>query len=106
MKEYKIEVETENIRLDKAIAMLDSELSRSMIQKMLDDNKIFVNGKEEKASYKTKINDKIQVEDIIAKDIKLKAQDIPINVVYEDSDIIVVNKPSGLLTIATTKEVI
>lgn len=97
MKEYKIEVETENIRLDKAIAMLDTELSRSMIQKMLDDNKIFVNGKEEKASYKTKINDRIQVEEVIAKDIELKAQDIPIDVVYEDVDIIVVNKPKGMV---------
>ena len=97
MKEYKIEVETENIRLDKAIAMLDSELSRSMIQKMLDDNKILVNGKEEKASYKTKVNDKIQVEEVIAKDIELKAQDIPIDIVYEDANIIVVNKPKGMV---------
>lgn len=97
MKEYKIEVETENIRLDKAIAMLDTELSRSMIQKMLDDNKILVNKKVEKASYKTKVNDKIQVEDIIAKDIELKAQDIPIDIVYEDADIIVVNKPKGMV---------
>ena len=97
MKEYIIDSETENIRLDKAIAKLDTELSRSMIQKMLDDNKILVNEKSEKASYKTKINDKIQVEDIIAKEIELKAQDIPIDVVYEDSDIIVVNKPKGMV---------
>ena len=97
MKEYKIEVETENIRLDKAIAMLDTELSRSMIQKMLDDNKILVNEKVEKASYKTKINDRIQVEELIAKDIELKAQDIPIEVIYEDEDIIVVNKPKGMV---------
>lgn len=97
LKEYIINSETENIRLDKAIAMLDTELSRSMIQKMLDDNKIFVNKKVEKASYKTKLNDLIQVEEVTPKDIELKAQDIPINIVYEDTDIIVVNKPKGMV---------
>ena len=97
MKEYVINLDTENVRLDKVITMLDSELSRSMIQKMLDDQKILVNGKKEKASYKTKLNDKIQVEKVIAKEIELKAQDIPIEIIYEDSDIIVVNKPKGMV---------
>ena len=97
MKEYIINSETENIRLDKAIALLDIELSRSMIQKMLDDNKIFVNEKIEKASYKTKLNDIIQVEEVIPKDIEIKAQEVPIDIVYEDADIIVVNKPKGMV---------
>ena len=97
MKEYIIEIDTQNIRLDKVIAILDEELSRSMIQKMLDDGKILVNGKKEKASYKTKICDKILVEEVIAKEIELKAQDIPIEIIYEDSDIIVVNKPKGMV---------
>lgn len=97
MKEYIINSETENTRLDKVIAILDQDLSRSMIQKMLDEGKILVNGKEEKASYKTKLNDKISVEEVIAKEIELKAQDIPIEVIYEDSDIIVVNKPKGMV---------
>ena len=97
MKEYIINSETQNIRLDKVIAILDSNLSRSMIQKMLDDGKILVNEKIEKASYKTKLNDKILVEEVIAKEIELKAQDIPIEIIYEDSDIIVVNKPKGMV---------
>ncbi len=97
MKEYKIENETENIRLDKAIALLDKNLSRSMIQKMLDDKKILVNGKIEKASYKTKLGDMVQVEEIIPKEIELKAQDIPVEIIYEDADIIVVNKPKGMV---------
>lgn len=97
MKEYIINSRTENIRLDKAIAMLDTELSRSMIQKMLDDNKILVNKKIEKPSYKTKMNDIIQLEEMVPKEIELKAQDIPIDIVYEDSDIIVVNKPKGMV---------
>lgn len=97
MKEYIINSETENERLDKVIAILDQELSRSMIQKMLDEGKILVNGKQEKASYKTKLDDTILVEEVIAKEIELKAQDIPIEVIYEDSDIIVVNKPKGMV---------
>ena len=97
MKEYIIKSDTQNIRLDKVIAILDVELSRSMIQKMLDEGKILVNGKKEKASYKTKLNDKISVEEVISKEIELKAQDIPIEIIYEDSDIIVVNKPKGMV---------
>ena len=97
MKEYIINSDTENIRLDKVITLLDQELSRSMIQKMLEDGKILVNEKSEKASYKTKLNDKILIEEVIAKEIELKAQDIPIEIIYEDSDIIVVNKPKGMV---------
>ena len=97
MKEYIINLETQNIRLDKVITILDQELSRSMIQKMLDDGKILVNGEKEKPSYKTKLNDKIFVEEVIAKEIELKAQDIPVEIIYEDSDIVVVNKPKGMV---------
>lgn len=97
MKEYIINLDTQNIRLDKVITILNSELSRSMIQKMLEDGNILVNGKIEKASYKTKLNDKIQVEEVVAKEIELKAQDIPVDIIYEDTDIIVVNKPKGMV---------
>ena len=64
---------------------------------MLEDQQILVNGKKEKASYKTKLNDMIQIEEIEPKEIKLKAQDIPLDIIYEDKDIIVVNKPKGLV---------
>ena len=97
MREYIINSDTQNIRLDKAITILNPELSRSMIQKMLEDECVLVNGKKEKASYKTKLNDKIEVEEVIAKEIELKAQDIPVDVIYEDSDIIVVNKTKGMV---------
>ena len=97
MKEYIINIDTENIRLDKVITILDQDLSRSMIQKKLDEGKVLVNERKEKASYKTKLNDKISVEEVIAKEVELKAQDIPIDIIYEDSDIIVVNKPKGMV---------
>lgn len=97
MKKYIINEETKNIRLDKAVALLNQEISRSMIQKLLEENEIRVNGQIEKASYQTKIGDEIEVEEIIPKEIELKAQDIPVDVIYEDSDIIVVNKPKGMV---------
>ena len=96
-KQYKIDEELNNIRLDKAVAILDEDLSRAMIQKLLEQEKISVNEKIQKASYKTKTGDIIEVQKIIPKEIELKAQDIPIEVIYEDSDIIVVNKPKGMV---------
>ena len=97
MKEYKIDSSEVNIRLDKVVTILNKDLSRSMIQKLLEDGKILVNSKIEKPSYKTKLNDIIQIEEIMPKEIKLKAQDIPIEIIYEDNDIIVVNKPKGMV---------
>lgn len=92
-----ITVEEEKIRLDSYIAKQDTSLSRSMIQKLLEDDKITVNGKKEKASYKVQQGDKIQIEMEPPKEIKLEAQEIPLEVVYEDSDIVVVNKQKGLV---------
>ena len=97
MKQYKINEETKNIRLDKILSRLDDDLSRTMIQRLLEDKKILVNGKVEKASYKTKVGDILEVEEIEAKEIELKAQDIPLDVIYEDDDIIVMNKAKGMV---------
>lgn len=97
MKEYNINEELQNIRLDKAVAMLNHDISRSMIQKMLEEEKIRVNGTVEKPSYKTKLGDCIQVEEVVPKEVELKAQDIPLEIVYEDDDIIVVNKEKGMV---------
>lgn len=74
-----------------------SEYSRAMIQKMVENNSIIVNGKKVKASYKIQENDEITLEEQKPKEISLEAQNIPIDVLYEDSDIIVVNKPKGMV---------
>lgn len=87
----------DKIRLDSYIAKKDESLSRSMIQKLLEENKIIVNGKAVKASYKVQEGDKIQIEIEPPKEVKLEAQNIPIDIIYEDEDIIVVNKPKGLV---------
>lgn len=74
-----------------------SEYSRAMIQKMMDNGNILVNGKKAKVSYKVQADDEITIKEQAAKEISLEAQDIPIEVLYEDNDIIVVNKPKGMV---------
>lgn len=71
--------------------------SRANIQRLIEDEKILVNGRKVKVSYKIQKNDKISIEEEKPKDISLKAQDIPLEVLYEDNDIIVVNKPKGMV---------
>ena len=84
-------------RLDKALALLDQELSRSYIAKLLKDGKILVNGNFEKASFKVKENDEIFIEEIQDVKADIKEENIPLDVVYEDDDILVINKPQGMV---------
>ena len=65
-------------------------MSRTTAQRLIEEEKILVNGKSRKASYKPEEGDVISIEIPEAKDVELKAQDIPVPVVYEDNDIIVV----------------
>lgn len=97
IRKIKVDKLDEKIRLDAYIASEDLDLSRSMIQKLLEDGKITVNGKMEKASYKVQINDEIQVMIEEPKEIKLEAQELPLDIIYEDNDILVVNKDKGLV---------
>ncbi len=84
-------------RLDKAVAMLNSDLSRSFITKLIDEGKITINGKVEKPSFKVKENDEIIIEEIVDTKSDIKEEDIPLDVVYEDDDILVINKPQGMV---------
>ena len=69
------------------------EITRTTAQRLIEDGNILVNGKKQKSSYKVSIGDIITIEEVEAKPIELRAQDIPIEIIYEDNDIIVVNKP-------------
>ena len=91
-KEYKISEEYVGLRLDKAISMKDESLSRVAVQRMIDEENILVNGKQAKISYKLKLNDIVTIIKEEPKEVELKAEDIPLDVVYEDNDILVVNK--------------
>lgn len=97
IKSYNITEENVNQRLDMYIASLDLELSRSLVKKKIEAEEILVNGKKNKTSYKTRLGDKIDIILTKAKETSIIAQNIPINVIYEDKDILVVNKQKGMV---------
>ena len=93
----KIVVDEENVRLDAYIAKKEEKLSRTMIQKLIEDGDVLVNGDVKKISYKVQAGDIIEVNISEPKETGIKAQAIPLEIVYEDNDIIVVNKPKGMV---------
>lgn len=97
MKTYIVDEEKAGIRIDKAIGLIEDTLSRVAIQRLLDEGNILVNGKITKASYKTKLGDEIIIQKEEPRKVDIIAQDIPIEILYEDEDIIVVNKPKGIV---------
>ena len=98
MKNYIVNEEENGKRLDVYIASKDEETTRSSAQRQIEQGNVVVNGKKiTKVSYKVSEGDKIELEEQEPVEIELKAQDIPIDIVYEDKDIIVVNKPKGMV---------
>ena len=85
-----------NVRID---AYLSSELnySRSKIVKMISDGVILVNGKNIKNSYSLKKNDVITIGEYVEEEMNIEPENISLDIVYEDSDVIVVNKPNGMV---------
>ena len=87
----------ENIRIDKYLSELDSiDLTRAKIQKLIKTGNITVNDKEVKESYKINLDDNIEI-NVVKEETKLEGEDIKLDVVYEDDDILVINKPSGMV---------
>lgn len=97
MKQYTITENEDSYRLDKIIALLNNTISRTCVKRLIEENKLTVNGKKEKPSYEVKIGDKIQIEEDSPKESHIIAQNIDIEVLYEDNDILVVNKPKGMV---------
>ena len=93
----KIIADLSNVRLDAYISSKETRLSRTNIQRLIEEGNILVNGQKKKLSYKVQIGDSIEINIPEAKETHLKAQNIPVEVVYEDNDIIVVNKPKGMV---------
>ena len=92
----KIVVDIENMRLDTYIAS-KYDISRTMVQKLIEEGNVLVNEKEKKISYKVQIGDNIKINIPKPQETNIKPENIPIDIVYEDNDIIVVNKPKGMV---------
>jgi len=90
-------VEESGKRLDAYITSIDSEITRTAAQRLIEQGNILVNGEKKKTAYKVSNGDIVTIEKEKPKEIELKAQNIPIDIVYEDDDIIVVNKPKGMV---------
>lgn len=88
---------TENMRCDKFIAENVENVSRSYIKKLFDEEKVFVNGKAKSASYKLKAGDEISFTLPETEEIDAKPEDIPIEIVYEDDSLLVINKERGMV---------
>jgi len=84
-------------RLDAYVSSQIEEITRTSAQRLIEQGNILVNGKKQKVSYKVSAGDVITIEEEQPQEIELKAQDIPIQIIYEDDDIIVVNKPKGMV---------
>ena len=97
MKTYKIKEEDKNIRLDKIISNIEKDISRTSIQRMIENEYILVNGKKARTSYKVAVDDVITIEKEEPVEINILPEKIPLDVIYEDDDILIVNKPKGMV---------
>ncbi|MBZ4646562.1 MAG: pseudouridine synthase [Clostridia bacterium] len=89
--------EDNNIRIDKYLSDKIKDLSRSYAQKIINDGLVQVNNKAVKQNYKVKANDMVHVEIPEPEKLEIKAEDIELDIVYEDADLLVVNKPQGMV---------
>ena len=94
---YIITENDKNKRLDMYIASLNLDISRSLAQKKIQNEEVLVNGQKAKESYKLKENDIVEIFILEPKETELKAEDIPLNIIYEDNDIVVINKEKGMV---------
>lgn len=95
--EYLVLETDSNVRIDKFIPQVETELSRSTVKKLIEGGHVLVNGESVKASYKIKPNDLIEIDKIDVFDWEITPTKMDLNIVYEDNDVLVVNKPSGLV---------
>ena len=93
---FEIEVTENEKRIDSYLAE-ELDLSRSKVQKLVKQGLVTVNGRVVANNYNVKLGDIILVDDDLNYDITIEAEDIPIDIVYEDDDLLVINKPSGMV---------
>jgi len=97
MENYIIDESFSLERIDKVIQKIDPDKSRSTIKKMIEEGFIKVNDEVVKSNYKVRYEDVITIEEFILDTHEILAEDIPLDIVYEDNDVVVINKPSGMV---------
>ncbi len=101
----KIRCNESSIRLDVFLSGKFSDCTRSYIKTLIDNNRVLVNDKQVKAGYKLRLDDMVTIDFPPVEVISTEAQDIPINIIYQDKDLLVINKQAGLVVhpCSTTK---
>ena len=94
---YKISEQQKGERIDKALATLEADWSRSQIQIWLKDGAVLVNGETVKTNYKVKPDDVVTVSVPDAEPLDIEAENLNLEIIYEDEDVLVVNKPRGMV---------
>ncbi|MFR7358930.1 MAG: RluA family pseudouridine synthase [Dorea longicatena] len=97
MKEFSIDHETEGQRIDRYLSDTLEDRSRSYIQKIIKDGHVTVNQKPVKANYRLSFGDRVEVTLPEAKEPDIEPENIPLDILYEDQDIIMVNKPKQMV---------
>ena len=97
MKQIIVNDEFDSLRLDKALSLILSELSRSKIQHFIEDGLVLINQKIAKSSYKLVEGDEISILDFPNEEYHLEAENIPLDIVFEDEDLLVINKAKGMV---------
>ena len=95
--EFTVDGETEGIRIDKWLCGQDCGISRSMLQKLLGEGKVAVNGKSAVKSYSVRCGDEIVIEVPEPTELDVVPENIPVEIVYQDEHLLVVNKPKGMV---------
>ncbi len=96
-QEYRVNIEEQLVRLDKYLCDKNQEISRSRVQSLIEEGHVFVNGKSSKCNYKVKANDLIVIEATEDEVMEAKPEKMDLDIVYEDHDVIVINKPKGIV---------
>ena len=94
---FQVTAEYEEERIDKYISLLIDSLSRSFIQKLLRDGQVLVNGKPVKQNYRLNEGDEVSFFLPEAVEPDILPENIPLDILYEDEDVLVVNKPKGMV---------
>ncbi|KEZ88865.1 pseudouridine synthase [Clostridium sulfidigenes] len=96
-KNYTIEEENVGKRLDLFVSENEVDMSRSFVQGIIEKQQVKVNGQIKKSNYKLRIGDQVQVELAEPVELQVEAENIPLDIIYEDSDVIVINKPQDMV---------
>ncbi len=97
VKEYLIDEEFNGLRIDKYLSAIQSDLSRSYIQKLIEEDMILMDGKKIKSNAKVKTGVMVTINLPELKETEIIPEDIPIDIIYEDQDYIIINKHKGLV---------